>query len=61
MRSKHDYADRLESLAALHNRNPLHVLEMWLERSAIIEEGNTGMSRAEAERLAFSDVEKELG
>jgi hypothetical protein len=60
MRRK-DYADQLEALAALHNMSCLVVKEWFEERAAIIEEGNTGMPRAEAERLAFADVEKELG
>jgi hypothetical protein len=51
--------DKLESLAALHNRNPLDLLEWHTERSAIRQyEG--GLSRAEADRLALEDVENEL-
>ena len=52
--------NRLESLAALHQRSPLDITEWFLERAAIREyEG--GYSRAEAERLALEDIERELG
>lgn len=52
-----DYADRLERLAALHDRSCLDITELFLERAAIREfDGN--MSRAEAERLAMQDVEE---
>jgi hypothetical protein len=50
---------RLESLAALHNRNPLHLLE-WFEERAAIMQHDAGLPRAEAERLAIEDIEKEL-
>lgn len=56
---KPDHSSALESLAAEHNRNPLHVFEWFLERAAI-REYDGGMSRAEAERLAVEDVRDEL-
>lgn len=50
---------KLETLADRHQRNPLHILEWFLERAAIRQyEG--GHSRAEAERLALADVEAGL-
>lgn len=49
-------SDRIEALAALHNRNPLHLLEMYLERLAIMQSDNI----PDAERLALKDVEREL-
>jgi hypothetical protein len=55
-----DYADRIEALAALNDMDPLEVLEWFNERAAIREEGNTGMTRAEAERLAILDLEEWL-
>lgn len=58
MKRPKDYADQLERLAALHDRSCLDITELFLERAAIREEGNTGMSRAEAERLAMEDVER---
>lgn len=54
------HSARLESLAALHDRNPLHILEWFLERAAI-RQHDGGLSRDEAERLAVTDIETELG
>jgi hypothetical protein len=59
MRRK-DYADQLETLAALHNMSCLVVKEWFEERAAIIEYSSTGITREEAERLAVECVEKEL-
>lgn len=50
---------KLEALATLHQRNPLHLLEWFLERASI-REFDGGLSRAEAERLALEDVANEL-
>lgn len=50
---------RIEALANLHNRNPLHLLEWLLERAAI-REYEAGLSRADAESAALSDIESEL-
>jgi hypothetical protein len=52
-------SDRLEALAELYGRNPLDVLEWWLERAAI-REYDAGMTRRNAEQLALRDVENEL-
>lgn len=49
-------SDRIEALAAFHNRNPLHLLEMYLERLSIMQSD----SIPDAERLALEDVEREL-
>jgi len=49
------HSDELERLAAQHNRPPLDVLELFLERAAI-REYDGAMSRDEAERLAVGDV-----
>jgi hypothetical protein len=54
-----DYADRLEKLAALHDLNPLTLLEAFLERAAI-REFDGGFKREEAERLAMRDIEEQL-
>ena len=53
------HASRLESLAELHDRNPLHILEWFLSCADLHE--REGLSRAEAERLAVLDIEAELG
>lgn len=50
---------RLEALAAEHDRNPLHLTEMWIERSAI-RQHEGGLSRAEADRAALQDVVDDL-
>lgn len=60
MKRRLDHADRIERLAEVNNMNALVVREWFEERAAIIEEGNTGMTRAEAERLAIEEIEQEL-
>jgi hypothetical protein len=57
---KRDYSHEIERLAELHNISPLVVLEWFNERAAIREEGNVGMTRADAERLAITDVARTL-
>lgn len=52
-------SNRIEALAALHNRNPLHLLEWLLERAAI-REYEAGTSRVDAESAALADIESEL-
>lgn len=60
MKRRLDHADRIERLAEVNNMSALVVREYFEERAAIIEEGNAGMTRAEAERLAILDIEQEL-
>lgn len=52
-------SDRIESLAAEHDRDVLDLQEFWLERSAI-REHDGGMTRDEAEQAASEDVEQWL-
>ena len=53
-------SQKLEALATLHDRNPLHMLEWFLERAAV-RQYDGGYSRIQAERLALEDIERELG
>ena len=50
---------KLEALAELHDRDPLDLLEWFLERAAI-REFDAGMTRRRAEREALQDVESAL-
>lgn len=54
-----DHSAEIERLAQAHCVSPLILLEWWLERSAI-RQYEAGLSRADAERLAIEDVEREL-
>lgn len=51
----------IEALARRLSRPIADVDEAFRERAAIREEGNVGMSRAEAEKLAEGDVLSMLG
>jgi hypothetical protein len=50
---------RLELLAALHNRSPLDIVEWHAERSAILQY-DANLTRAEADRAALVEIEREL-
>jgi hypothetical protein len=54
-----NYAAHLERLAATTKRDPLDVLEFWLERASI-REYDGGQPREYAERDALADVEQWL-
>lgn len=54
-----DISNRLEHLAELHCVPILTIQEWWAERASI-REYDGGMSRADAERAAVLDVEREL-